>query len=804
MLRLYIDGFLADITPATEVSITLSIASLTQTTWGRACYSKSILIPTTPTNRRLMGDCENPRVAYHFNHAPHTARVEWGGSTIIEGAMFLTACRTGRDGYYRFNIIGNAREWVRAAAAPLASMDMGWQGVLDQESVVASWAEGDEESLVRWLPVSREAEGGFVGSESCVGLLPTSYHPFLHLGTLVERIFASAGYRLCSNFFATDEFRRLYVSGLWAERYDAAAVAEESDFVAVRTEDSSPTEADTFGRVFADPLANYSTVGNLVEPFAEGAEGAYNRASESGYGLLTDDYGRLCFAPHRAVAVGFEYRLRYKTDYRILSRERLAGFDTVRPDYGYDPVVVPIANEFSDLRGSVPQAGYDYTLLIFDHSTDVAYRLVGYEPMADGSYQRRTLCDTTSRATTVNTSYQNLVRLQLLSVVGDSEVEANADWALYDGWVKECGTLERDLTILTRPLLVDGSRGQTRLFDTFYFGGAEAGQCLTLLAGTTLVPRFYAAPVTPSDVLEWADVAPEAVSQMELLTALRNLYDLQIYTDAASGRVFVEPRSSFYDPSRVVDWRDRTVLDEGVVVEELGSHTARNLTVCYVDADRAVAEAVEEGSEEPWGEWSARVEHIFASEGQSVVRNALFAASLEVTDAVPSAPSARLVAVGDRGAASANHVVELNFSPKIVAYEGLTPLPEGEQWGWPSEGGAEYPRLSFFEPATYDEQGQVAVEAHSLRMADSQGVPGLGSRFWQGRVDMLNHSRRVRVSLLLWPEEVEQLMAPTSDGCAFGAHFLLRLDGEEVLCRLEEVADYNPSHPIAKCTFMTV
>ena len=50
MLQLFIDGQVADIDQRTDISVSLSIASLSSTQWGRASYSKSVVIPTTPNN----------------------------------------------------------------------------------------------------------------------------------------------------------------------------------------------------------------------------------------------------------------------------------------------------------------------------------------------------------------------------------------------------------------------------------------------------------------------------------------------------------------------------------------------------------------------------------------------------------------------------------------------------------------------------------------------------------------------------------------------------------------------------------
>ena len=81
-------------------------------------------------------------------------------------------------------------------------------------------------------------------------------------------------------------------------------------------------------------------------------------------------------------------------------------------------------------------------------------------------------------------------------------------------------------------------------------------------------------------------------------------------------------------------------------------------------------------------------------------------------------------------------------------------------------------------------------------------MEGLG-RYWQERVDALNYSRRITLYLHLSPDEVEAIAFPNSTGHDFRAVYRLRLEDEEVLCRLEEVVDYNPMASSTKCVFVT-
>lgn len=780
MIVLYIDGQVADIDQRTDISVSLSIASLSSTQWGRASYSKSLIIPLTPTNRALMGDCEQPHTAPLFNSGLHTARVECGGSVIIEGSVMLTACKQGPEGYYRFNIIGPAREWVRAASASLRSLPMGYAEEFGSAAVAQSWTS--EGAVVRYLPVERgrTVEGD---SEDYVRrICSDDYHPFLHLRSLVEAIFAQSGYVVCSSFMDSEFFGSLYISGAWKERTGVEQAAAEMDFKAVRTAASAVIDGNYFGRVYADHLANYHTVGNLVD--STSVSGAY----PSALGAFGPDHtGRICFTATSAVSVGFEYHLRYRTDTRIISRTRLVGYDEIRPAIG-DSILCPLKNTLADRRGEPFVSGRLYTLAIFGATADTTYTLEA----TNSAGAIITLATTTEAFTKVSYDGGRLSNLRLRKVSGLLTVDATEDWALYDGYVEERGSREVEVTVRSAPHRL--AAGEVQYFDMFYFGGAEEGMTMQLYEGTWMRPLFAATPIEGESV-EWADVADCGFSQMELLSAVKNLFDLQIYTDTSTRRVYIEPVGQFCNPEVVVDWSERIDVGRGVVVEELGADSHSLLTVAYRPTDRAAA-ALTEQEGVPYGEWSAHIDNIFASQGTERNENPLFASSVSVVGSVSAAPSVSLVAVGNKEQADDGKVLHSAFDTKIISFRTLQPLAEGESWEWPVGHSGEVPLVEFFNDVT--------EEPLSLLFEDRNGVVGLGERFWRSKVDALNHSKRITLNVNLSPDEVESIAFPNSSGRDFRALYRLCLDGEPVLCRLEQVVDYNPSAPSTRCVFVTV
>ena len=351
-MELFIDGRLADMDAACPVSVSVSVASVTSPEYGRTGYTKSISIPMTARNRELMGDCEQLMARDRFNASLHTARLEQEGCVIMEGHVMLTACeREEEGGRYRFNIIGAGKRWaVHAMQHTFSSLFPDYAFKLDGESIAGSWTAPVP---VRWLPLQRQR---YEPQNASVGLVPaqrvlteTDYHPFIHLRSVLHAIFEEAGYRLVSAFVDSAYFDSLYMSGNYPTR-DATLLRSRMDFLAARFGEAATT-ADSGGRVYADPLAAYNTVGNIVDtadPDEERDGVSLKRVFTRG-GCFRRDGERVVFVPPYSVAVGFEYRLRYVTGYRMAGSDRLAGFDRIYLGGG-QLHRFRIANRFPDRR----------------------------------------------------------------------------------------------------------------------------------------------------------------------------------------------------------------------------------------------------------------------------------------------------------------------------------------------------------------------------------------------------------------------------------------------------------------------
>lgn len=799
-MEIYIDECKADIDSDTSVSLSLSVATLSDIESGKTGYTKSITLPRTPNNGALLGHPEDPSARDRFNATLHTARIVESGCTLIDGVLMMVAADRRGCGRYTFNIIGASKWWATQAAKTLRSLEIDYRATLTPQLVEQSWSG---ERLVRFLPVEREQR---VLTNSSVSITPaervlsmSDYHPFIHVKSVLEAIFAAAGFTIESQFMSTEWFGSLYMSGAYPS-HDTAALEAKMNFCASRYNDVAAT-ADSNGTVSANPLSNYNTVGNIVDtadPDSTDSEGNSALGVWQNGDCFGNDNGRVVFVPTEQVTVCFEYRFRYVTDYRIVSRDRLAGFDRIDLDDNESHTFC-LTNTFVDRRQTV-SGNHSYRIVIFDYNEGESFRLEVDQvtnPDADitnlsaSDYTTVTVADIATRSATVScATTDRLTNATLKVLVGGSYQPYQGDWALYDGYTTECGEREVEVNLTGNAKSI--SRSSPKYFDRIRFGGAESGMNFKLLKTTTVRPVFSPYP-TIGNTIEFADIAAIDCTRIALIKALQQMFNLCFYTDPIERRVIIEPRDTFYTSSTITDLTSQIDWSYPIEVEELGSDMGKEFVLGYRTGDAATIRWNRANSTE-LGVWSTTIDNIFASDTPLTYLNQLFTPSVTVDEVVSGARSAELICAGDSSSYYDSRSTEQNFALKIVGYVGMKALKAGEQWSWPSYGGS-YP-LALFRNCN-----AANGTLFSLCFEDRDSVVGL-HRHWDSLVELYNQSRRLTVHIRLRPSEIEQIAAPNSSKRDLRALYILSIGGEQYSCRLEEICDYNPRAASTKCKFI--
>ncbi len=776
-MELLIDRLPCDL-PAAAIRLPgFDAATLADLSAAREGRRLQLELPATPRNDLLFGFARDPEAGERFNDRLHAAALSADGAELLRGTVRLLAAS---EQGYTVELRDGGAEWATQAASRLLhDLDIPYAAALTPQTIRESWTN---DAPVKFFPIERDsypAQSGGSDLLTAVQLVSVDdYHPFLHLATIVERIFAEAGYTLRSDFFAGAFFRSLYMSGAYAS-HDTAAAEARMGFLARRLAEATAT-ADARGRVEADPAALYHTVGNLVEtatPSAVDADGEPLLACYDHGGCFAVEEGRILFRPTTRVEAGFEYSLRYTTDHRIRSRTRLTGFDTIYLDTGGE-VHCELPNRYVDRRDTIAP-NHTYRAVVFDHAAGAEYRLL-YTRNGAGD---RDWCRFAARSALVTTPASGSVaapRLQVLQ--GTAWQDYAGDWALYDGHIGETGETTVELRVRTAAETL--APDAPKYFDRICFFGAEEGQRLTLRKECSVRTRFGSGPGFGSP-LAFADVARhDNLRQIEVLEALAHLFNLRFRSDGERRIVQVEPRDSFYDGAAEVDLRARTVPSEGYVLTDTatGVHELRSLG--YGAGDGAV-QRLERAEGRTFGMWRHPVEGFGTLAGEQVSRNPLFHPACSAAGGRSSAPSALLLQIGDRDDLTAEAGT---VTPRIVRYFGLRPLPAGERWEEGCE--AAYPLAAF----------HLAGAAETLCFEDRDGAAGLHRRYDR---QFYGEERlgRIELTLRCTPHESENLLTPDTGAWDLGARFRLGTPFGETCGILRRIAPFDPDEGRLRCTF---
>lgn len=768
MMRLVIDNVECPIVGHIPTLPTYDARRLTDVDAWREGFDIDFDVASVPATQELFKDGANLYHAENFNSSYHAARVEVDRVTIIEGLAVLLGLVSGNSGtIYRVRLRSGGAEWAELAAkTKLSDMDVDFSAVMSLSGIAESW---NDNSPVHFLPLWRDSYPEPTATslyEEQRTLMPHNYHPFISVLPILEGLVKRAGYSLDSDFLRSECFRRLLISGAWP-KVESATAHTTMGFKAYRTATTTATAGED-GRVYVwDPVmaSNVGTIVDTVNSAATTDEGVMVGDAHTNGGCFSFEEGRPVFRPKRDIRVAFDYHLRFTTDYRIASSKFLQGFDRLNIGQGCE-VELKLNNPYTDRRSAV-NAGIEYRLYIFDFDPDSEYTLIGYGAITE--------------AVTTILMPENIDAARLYQRTKEMEVymPCKGDWALYDGFVEPTG--RRTVEIDVRSSFERYTPTSPKRFNDIFFGGATAGQSLTLHSGCYVTPVFGGV-AGYGEAVEWKDITHHDISLATLLKALQQMYNLRIYSHKPSKRLIIEPRDAFYS-GPVVDWRERQVGDE-VLLDKGIVESYATTTLKYQTGDGVISRLKQQIGSEP-GSWSHHNEGYAAKFSEHTIVNPLFAPIASVTDFAPSAPSAEVLTAGDR-----DSLLDEDLTPRAVLYSGMVALPEGEWWASPVVRST-YPHAAFHNTKVGD----------SLAFGDGDGIEGL-HRYYDTELSEWAAREVIEITLLIDPDEYCALLDPTTTGATIRSLFRLSVDGHSSLFRLLSVGKYDTDCHTARCRFL--
>lgn len=805
MVRVLIDNKLCDLNEGFALPkniFTFDADSLSDIERQRSGKKITITLPSTPTNDAIIGFAADSYTATRFNASHHEGIIEVDGTQMLKGVVHLaqielTPLAGGRGQYaeYHMVITDGAAHWVNyMAISRLQSTPLGYNATLDATTIEESWSE---QSQVKFLPVYRDE---YLDSENQELLYPPQrvltigdYHPFIAVEGLVEAMFRDFGYTIEGEFVKSELFKSLHMSGTTGgnDSTSAAKLNAMMGFYAGRTS-TATTTANFAGRAFLTPLVLTNSLGNIVQTADKEANEAFFSNSEA---LSISDKG-IFFTPGREVNVAFDIYLKYTSTYKILSRYRLQGFDSIYVDTGCD-IKFGVLNPYADRRAEIGR-GISYRCIIFDFADGDEYRIVWQ--LSTGGKSYTTIKARATAVTSPSSTALQSCTLQKKNSAGVYEA-CEMDWALYDGYVTEEVSRDVEITLRTTPEKLSPSKSKD--FTKMYLYGAKSGQQITLSEECTLRPVFtsalgYGSKIKSSTILQ------HNCTQSNLLAALQQMFNLRIFSDKEHRKVLIEPRDDFYT-DKVFDWSDRMILSEPIELEDMAAEISKKRILAYKTEGGGAVKRFNNKSDTPLGEWSATTDSYIARDDTARTENLLFCPTLSQTDVSSDASAAALLSIGNR---DTDEVGESAI--RIVCYKGLCFLPEPQKWGFPANSN-KYPFAAFHYPAGKVESDDAAIvgetpaagpdEGFTLCFEDRDGIQGLHSYYdkqWQNEAV----NRKLSLSVRISAEELMALLNTSSEGANIRSLFRFEVDGQPTLYRLQAVKGYDTKRGIAQMVFM--
>ncbi len=763
MVRVYIDEVeCAYDDSLSDISLSFDSDDMADVESGRTGRSVTFYLDYSPANIAVFGLAGDVHSSEKFNSQWHSLRLEVDGVTLLKGTAYLMkVVWRGTKRYFEVECRGGVLSWAAiAAVTPFKSIDIEYSGQLNTSEMESSWS--DELSAVKFFPVVRDSyqpEGSAVDVSGVKQLRSIDdYYPFFRVSDLVETIFDMGGYSVEIGDELSELFAQLYLSGGYASADNSAARAAMGFYVK-RAEDAE-TSVDYSGRVSMSPYDLGCSVGNIVDLSTTLSDAeCYN------YGcVLHLDGEALEFVPLTKVSVGFEYYLHYTCVCSIESRTRLKGIDTLSTVSSGD-IEWEITNNFIDQRDSL-ESGVLYKLVVFDFEEGEIYRLV----QTSSTGVVREVAIVRSRISSVTFS-EVPYEVELQKLWGLGYMSYSGDWAIYFGYIEESAPAEVKITVRSSPDTFTPTSPMR--FELQMLKGGIAGTDFTLHSDTSIRPYFSAYPGYNSTV-DFGDLAQIPYSALDFLGALQHLFNLRFMSEPERGVVTIESFDDLYNGEHIWDWSAKLLLSEGVEFVDFAQRAHRTTTYGYQQTD-GVVKRLGHSDNRYFGEWRFTVDSYLAASSSTTLLNPIFSAS--TTD------ERGVLAVGDRDDLS--RVDSLSFSPRIVAYMGISELLEGEN--------NSLPKVVFHSE---DDEFTLCFE-------DRDSLTGLNSRYLR-YVELLGRAQELTLTLSISAIDYSNLFSAVEGAPSLRDIFYFEIYGESFRTLLKSIESYNPVSGVARCTFLTI
>ena len=225
MTKIFIEGFELDLTQGLSNQLTFAIDDLNNLDSKATTYSKTIVLPGSTNNNKLLGNIfefnnanftidEAPNVEYNFNASKSAAcRIEVDGLEIVKGIFrLLEIIRDGENVEYECAVFGELGGLVTALGNKrLEDLDFSaYNHNYTYANITASWNTATGSGYCYPLIDYGNVSTGLYGTAKKDFQYKT-FRPALFVKEYFDKVMAAAGYTYTSTFLNTAFFKRLII-----------------------------------------------------------------------------------------------------------------------------------------------------------------------------------------------------------------------------------------------------------------------------------------------------------------------------------------------------------------------------------------------------------------------------------------------------------------------------------------------------------------------------------------------------------------------------------------------------------------
>lgn len=306
-------------------------------------------------------------------------------------------------------------------------------------------------------------------------------------------------------------------------------------------------------------------------------------------------------------------------------------------------------------------------------------------------------------------------------------------------------------------------------------------------------PKFNNVVLYGSNV-SMNDIGGDA-SAVDMLKSIMQLFNLRIYTNSDTKSVHLIPFDEFYT-SDEVDWTNRVDYNQNIEISGIGDNVGNKLVLSYQESSAPVSEYNERHTA-PLNSYSVDLANK-TSDSEKEVQNAVFNP--------PVAMRASGIFEADKPTGNA-----ADTSAWILETVGKDTKDTIDGIDY------ELPRTLVLLRDIFDLDGNTSiitkkigcygvldeyVQPDMMTTADLDFAKSL-HRHYDKQVDIWNGGKQITCYCRILPQEIEALRKYGMHAkINFRSKFRIHLFGEDLLCRLQSVENYEPSKATCKCTFI--